>query len=105
MLADTKFPNANGWRDRHDNAILHPSNLVEAAFVNMIRGWQQYATQNESRFGGKIGADRILGPAWRQIGDSLCTLLDGDLGNRLDRGTLDEFIAETMKQNGIDTEE
>jgi hypothetical protein len=70
----------------------------------MFRGWYEYAQAHERRYESLIGDDGFLGPAWEEIGDSLRTLLNGELG-RLDGGICDGFILNTMRDNGVDTDQ
>ena len=102
------MPNTSGWQDRHDAAIKTAANIYvrrefETAVVEMIKGWERYAEDHRVRFESKIGDDGVLGPEWEAIGDALRGLLNGELG-RLDGGTLDGFLLNTMRENGIDTE-
>ena len=41
---------------------------------------------------------------WLQWGLALRGLLNGDVGPRLDCGTLDAWILDTLRDNGIETE-
>ncbi len=104
ILADRKMPNTGGWQDRHDTAIHFPSALKERAMVNMLTGWAEYAQEHQRRYDSVVGDDGGLGPEWEAIGDALRGLLNGETG-RLDCGTLDGFILDTMKENGVNTEE
>jgi hypothetical protein len=52
-------------------------------------------------FESLIGEDYVLGPEWTQIGTAIRGLLNGETG-RLDCGTLDGFILETMRENGVE---
>lgn len=103
MLANRNYPNATGWQDRHDLAVMEPNNHEEYGIVNMLRGWAAYASNHQYTYGSLIGDDGVLGPEWEAIGDSLRGLLNGNLG-RLDGGTLDGFILNKMRENGINTE-
>ena len=99
MKANRNYPNTSGWQDRHDAAIMASTDGHEAGMVKMLKGWQQYATAHHSRFGSAIGEDYVLGPQWQAIGEGLIGLLNGETG-RLDCGTLDAFIRDTMEANG-----
>ena len=103
LLSNTSVPNTGEWQDRHDSAIVTPKSGVESALVDMFYGWEEYARAHKKRFEMCVGEDSYLGSTWEAIGDSLRTLLNGELG-RLDGGTLDSFILDTMRANGIDVE-
>lgn len=110
ILADRKMPNTGGWQDRHDAAIkvgtrplFVERNPFETQIVRMLDAWKEYAADHKARYESPIGDDGVLGAYWESIGDALRGLLNGETG-RLDCGTLDGFILDTMKENGIDTE-
>lgn len=100
IFSNRKLPNRTLWQDRHDRAVRTP-NGEEQGLVHMISGWQHYALRYTFAFKSHIGDDGVLGPAWEAIGDSLRTLLNGETG-RLDAGTLDGTILQTMEEEGID---
>lgn len=107
MKAKETLPNANGWQDRHNKAVsgyhvLGPQ-THEGALVNMLKAWADYAEVHQSRFESNIGDDGVLGVYWQQIGEGIRGLLNGEAG-RLDCGTLDGFILDTLTDNGINTE-
>ncbi len=89
----------NGWQGRHATALIFPQNF-EVAITGLARSWYQYAVIHELRCESLIGDDGVLGPAWEDIGDSLRTLLNGECG-RLDAGTMDSFILNTMRDFGL----
>jgi hypothetical protein len=95
-------PGENGWRGRHHRAIVLP-NAIERPIVLMLEGWYDYAVQHRVRFDSKIGDDGFLGQHWEAIGDALRALLNGDCG-RLDCGTVDAFLLDTMADNSVETE-
>jgi hypothetical protein len=99
----TKGANMGGWQERHVSAIRYPQG-VEQGMVSLLRGWLDYADAHMARFESRIGEDYILGPAWAQIGSSVRTLLNGELG-RLDGGTLDSLICESLEAEGYNPEE
>ena len=92
----------NGWHERHRDAVIAPASDKEMPLVFMLRGWAEYADQHARRYESKIGDDGVLGPAWESIGDAMRGLLNGETG-RLDCGTLDGFILDTMRANGVET--
>lgn len=110
MLADRKMPNTGGWQDRHDEAIKHRAIFqnkhyaMETPMVDMLRGWAEYAEDHKARYETPVGDDGVLGAYWESMGDALRGLLNGETG-RLDCGTLDGFILNTMKFHGVDTEQ
>ena len=95
------------WKARHNAAILsaiHTSgSSLEAALVNMLKGWYDYAALHEDRYDTKLAEDYVLGPHWFAVGTALLALLNGDTG-RLDAGTVDRFVRDTMVRAGY-TEE
>lgn len=112
-LANARSPDRNGWKQRHDTAwkMQEPSLhlrmidtnapiLHEQAMIAMLKGWQLYANSHAVRFGEPIGNDHFLGPQWLKIGKSLRALLNGETG-RLDCGTVDGFILDTLKEHGF----
>ena len=104
MFADPKLGNDSLWNHRHDNAIISPENGFESAMVQMLRGWTEYAETVKARYNSAIGADYVLGPEWEAIGKGIEGLLNGETG-RLDCGTLDGYIRDTLKTNGCEIEE
>jgi len=92
--------NMGDWQGRHLRAIDFPHGQ-ERPVVHMLRGWLEYADAHAQRYESGIGEDGVLGPAWAEIGDALRQLLNGELG-RLDAGTLDSVLYETLKGEGFD---
>jgi len=88
------------WQERHAMAMRMPR-AQERPIVAMLKGWLAYAQDHRARFDSPIGEDGVLGPEWEAIGDALRGLLNGDCG-RLDCGTLDGLILNTMRENGVD---
>lgn len=104
LKANHKLPNDNGWQDRHNAAVMYPRPLSsESAVVTMLKGWAEYAEAHERQFESKIGDDCVLGQEWEAIGVGIRGLLNGETGTRLDCGTLDAFILDTLSENGMDT--
>src|SRR5437879_5850167 len=96
------MPNTSGWQDRHDAALNSPRSAFEKALTQMLNGWEAYADAQKARYDSLIGDDGVLGPNWEAIGDALRGLLNGESG-RLDCGTVDAFLLDTMSENGVDT--
>jgi hypothetical protein len=92
--------NLGDWHGRHMTAITAPVGH-ERPIVNLIKAWTDYADQHAHRFESGIGKDYVLGAEWEVIGSALLGLLNGELG-RLDGGTLDGFIRNTLKAEGFD---
>jgi hypothetical protein len=110
MIARDHGINKTGWDVRHNGALgvaLGASMAIpkaqETAVAQMLRAWETYAAAHNARFESAIGEDYVLGPAWEQIGLGIRALLNGELG-RLDGGTLDRFILDTLKENGSNTD-
>jgi len=91
------------WIGRHVAAVQDPR-LHERPIVSLIEAWLMYADSHQERFESTIGDDQFLGPEWAKIGASLRELLNGDLG-RLDGGTLDGVLYDTLKAEGFDPEQ
>lgn len=95
-------PTAGPWAQAHNEAIrtfLPP--MQERGIIELLRGWYNYAIEYDARFRRKIGTDYVLGSAWFEIGSALLRMLNGELG-RLDGGTLDRFVRQTMFENGFE---
>jgi hypothetical protein len=90
------------WPIRHAQAMAAPR-PGEYGLVHMITGWVDYADVYVERYDAPIGEDHVLGPAWQAIGEGLRTLLNGETG-RLDCGSLDRLILDTMVVNGCEVE-
>ncbi len=102
-LANRSMPNTGHWQDQHDSAMRVPRAGSESAIVQMLTGWYEYALNHRSRYESLIGDDGVLGPEWAAIGHALLGLLNGDLG-RLDGGTLDAFLRNTLADNGAEVD-
>ena len=95
------------WQIRHNEAVDLYCTMIrshEHSFLKLLAGWKGYADSHKYMFESCIGDDNVLGPAWEVVGDGLRELLNGEVGPRLDCGTLDSFIYDTMKDNGVDVE-
>ena len=101
LTANKKLGNVGGWQERHDAAVYLPVHETEPGVVPMLRGWAVYAAKHFQHNGSPIGEDYVLGPQWEQIGLGIRGLLNGITG-RLDCGTLDAFILDTLSENGFD---
>ena len=97
-------PNTSGWKDRHLAAIRGAQNDHEIAIVRMLQGWLWYAEKHENRFGSGIGDDSALGPSWAAMGGAIRALLNGETG-RIDCGTIDSIVADTLEAEGFDADD
>jgi len=95
-----KSPNMSGWGDGHKAALIMPEG-PERGIVALFKGWLLYADRHKTRFESGIGDDYFLGPEWVKIGLAIRVLLNGELG-RLDGGTLDSVILDTLNAEGFD---
>jgi hypothetical protein len=102
-LANPRLPNTGNWQRRHNDAVTAPRAGFEAAIVAMLRGWATYAQAHRDAYDSPIGDDGVLGPEWAAIGHAMLGLLNGDL-QRLDGGTLDAFIRDTLTANGAEVD-
>ena len=94
--------NLGDWKGRHLKAVRHPFADKEMPFLKMLQGWLDYANSHEARFGSPVGEDHILGNAWIRLGLALSDMLEGDLGPRLDCGTLSTIIVDNLAEQGWD---
>lgn len=94
--------NIGGWKERHLSAVNYPVRF-EQPIIDLFKGWLLYADEHFARYESQIGEDGVLGDYWERIGDSLRGLLNGDCG-RLDCGTLDGIVLDSMRVAGIDTD-
>jgi hypothetical protein len=96
------LPTDIGWQTRHLSALANP-NVSERPILALLMGWATYADEYQGRYDQHIGADYVLGKEWAAIGSALLGLLNGGLG-RLDGGTLDGFLRNTLTAEGFDPE-
>lgn len=92
--------NIGDWQSRHMTAVHLPRGF-ERPIVWMLEQWLRYADVHQNRYDSKIGEDYVLGVYWQDIGKAIRGLLNGECG-RLDCGTLDGLILNTMQECGID---
>lgn len=102
-LANPRLADTTGWQRRHNEAVTAPRFGFESALVAMLRGWAGYADAHRHAYDAPIGDDGVLGPEWAAMGQAMLGLLNGDLG-RLDGGTLDGFIRNTLASNGAEVD-
>lgn len=106
LLVTRNHKNSNGWEERHNQVVVHLNgpypltNSLDTVVAMMLETWKLYAEFYQSRFESKIGDDGVLGECWKDIGLGIRGLLNGELG-RLDAGTLDAFILDTLREHGI----
>ena len=96
----TTSSNVGGWKERHLRAVTVP-NSEERGIVEMLRGWLRYADEYRAIYSEGIGQDYFIGPIWEQIGQSIRELLNGATG-RLDCGTVDGVIVDTLSAEGVE---
>jgi hypothetical protein len=101
LTANCEGTSSNGWKERHREAVLCPHWDYERALVQMLSGWLRYADAVQNRWESGIGQDGVLGPSWAEIGSGLRGLLNGELG-RLDGGTLDALLVNTLREEEFD---
>ncbi len=89
------------WARSHIRAMTTPL-PVEAPIVNGLDAWLAYAEQAK-KYGHGIGEDYVLGDPWAAWGFALLELLNGATG-RLDCGTLDAILRDTLEAEGWDTD-
>ncbi len=69
---------------------------MERPIVKLWTAWTDYAQEYKKRYEQDIQEDYILGDAWRELGQNLLRLLDGNIG-RLDAGTLESIVTENLQ--------
>lgn len=101
LAPSTTSGNLGGWQERHMGAVSCPRTEYERALVELLCGWLRYADAVQGAWESGIGKDYVLGPNWAQIGAGIRGLLNGDLG-RMDGGTLDGLLCQTLEAEGFD---
>lgn len=86
----------------HREALAHPRTSFELAFVRMYDAWRMYAQAHRHAYDHRIGEDCVLGPEWESIGRALMGLLNGNVGSRIDSGTMWATIRDYMAVEGVD---
>jgi predicted RNA methylase len=71
----------------------------ESAIATLYRGMAEYADATRAAYDGTIGDDYVLGESWKDLGNALIGLLNGETG-RLDCGTLDGQIRDLIESGG-----
>jgi hypothetical protein len=99
IVRHPKYESVPGYWDRHLDAIARPRG-PERPISGMLHAWLLYADSHQERYGSGIGQDGVLGPEWAAIGRALRGLLNGECG-RLDCGTVDGIILDTLKAEGF----
>ncbi len=82
------------WKSEHVSAVHFPEGF-ERPIVKLWTAWTDYAMEYQRRYEQDIWEDYILGDAWRELGQNLLRLLDGDIG-RLDAGIRESVITENL---------
>jgi len=90
------------WKEafKEPAAAIVALRYFERGLVHSITGWAEMAAAHERMYDSLIGEDGVLGPAWKAIGESLITMLNGERGG-LDGGTLDRLIRDIADAGGI----
>ena len=88
--------NIGDWKGRHKNAVRGASQITFSTawghpVIGSIAAWCAYARIHADRFDSNIGDDYVLGPAWRDWGLALRTLLNGYLGPGADAGNTQPY--------------
>lgn len=99
ILDHPTHPGTN-WA-QHEDALKNPRRGFESAYTAMLFGWLKYADTHTRRYDDGIGNDGVLGPEWESIGKALKALLNGDIGGRLDAGTISTLITRTLSLEGF----
>ena len=91
-----------GWDKRHNDAVIAPG--PREAIMPLIKAWARYADTHKRLHETPIGEDGYCGPYFEEIAHGINGLLSADIG-RLDGGTLNTFILDTLEENGCDPNE
>jgi hypothetical protein len=115
LLANRIYPNGRNWQDQHDAAVTRAlgNKTAQKVFdtnfasitIQQLFGWAAYARAHRLQYKVAISNCTVLGPAWRSIGLELRKFVEHGNTTDLDRGTLDTFIMDTLKENGFDVKE
>ncbi len=92
----------NGWDKRHNDAVIAPG--PREAIIPLLKAWARYAEAHKRQNEAPIGEDYYARPYFEEIAHGMNGLLSMDIG-RLDGGTLNRFILETLEENGCDPNE
>lgn len=92
---------SENWAKAHLDAVSHPRPGFERTLITLLTGWLHYADVHQGQYASGIGSDGVLGESWAQLGAAMRGLLNGSLG-RLDGGTLDGLLADTLREQGFD---
>lgn len=92
-----------GWKVRHAAAVRNPRS-EEGPLIVSIQSWIDMALYHHDRYGSPIGRDSYACHPWAAIGTSLRALLNMSWGSRLDMGTLDAILVETLEAEGYDVD-
>lgn len=98
-LAIRKHEDMKAWEILHNAALQTPS-VKEVGVVQLLQSWETYANNHRARFETSIGDDAVLARYWSDIGSAIIGLLNGDIG-RLDGGTVDKYVRELARENGV----
>jgi hypothetical protein len=93
--------NENDWKELHNSAIKSPKPGFERAIIKMLEGWEEYAKAHESKYESKISEDYVFGDEWSRVGSALRSMLNGELGKRLQAGTIDGRIVKAWTDAGF----
>jgi len=88
------------WAERHLAAWRDPGGF-ELALKDLILGLDYYGRRMRKEFNTPPGEDSFLGPAFKDIADSIITLLNGPMG-RFDGGTLDALVRAICAENAVE---
>ena len=94
------------WAPRHDRAIVDGSGCTEfgKSWLAMATGWIRAMDDYRKQYESPIGDDGYGGPEMEIIGRGLRNLLNFELGQSLDMGTLDGALLRVAEANGLDLE-
>ena len=73
---------------------------ADSCIVAMATAWRRYAEIHKMRYESSIGEDGVCGEGWAKIGEGLRVLLVGEIGG-LDAGTVDSYILDTARNEGV----
>jgi hypothetical protein len=85
--------------------VKHPRIEHGESIALMLQSWSFYLKGYQAQCpDNMLGDDYVLGVAWKDAGVAMRQLLNGSCG-RLDCGTLDGFICDTLREAGFAEED
>ncbi len=105
---ESKSANIGNWKTAHNSALLgsgrvqigHGTKEQERAIKLLVQGFLAYADAHKEANESGIGEDFVLGVYWKEIGQGIRGLLNGNCG-RFDCGTLDKHLHGALEAENL----